>query len=77
MVRDSRFDWYFLDIGRDGRVVEEDVSCLLIFRDLWEEGELTLWMDSIDETSTRAPRPLGEKSQIEEVLRYIPIVGLM
>ena len=40
--------------------------------------ELTLWVDnSIDETSTRAPRPLGEKSQIEEVLRYIPVVGLM
>ena len=33
--------------------------------------------DSIDETSTRAPRPLGEKSQVEEVLRYIPVVGLM
>ena len=32
---------------------------------------------SIDETSTRAPRPLGEKSQIEEVLRHIPIVRLM
>ena len=32
---------------------------------------------SIDETSTRAPRPLGERSQVEEVLRYIPIVGLM
>ena len=33
--------------------------------------------DSIDETSTRVPRPLGEKSQIEEVLRYLPLFGLM
>lgn len=75
MVGDSRFDWYFLDIGRDGGFVEEDVSCS--FSRSGEDGELTLWVDSIDETSTRAPRPMGEKSQIEEILRYIPIVGLM
>ena len=76
MVRYSRFYWYFLVAGGDGGFVEEDVSC-------WfescngRERELTVWVCSIDETSTRAPRPLGERSEIEQVLRYIPIVGLM
>lgn len=33
--------------------------------------------DSIDKTSTRVPRPLDERSEIETVLTYIPVIGLM
>ena len=76
MVRYPRFYWYLFIVGGDWRVVKEDVSCLFEVCG-GRERELTFWACSVDETSTRAPRPLGERSEIEQVLRYIPIVGLM